>query len=187
MADTTQPSSTVSDLATFGGGCFWCLEAVFDQVKGVESVESGYMGGDRPHPTYEAVCTGTTGYAEIIQVRFKPSVISFTELLEIFFGIHDPTTLNRQGNDVGTQYRSAIFYHSPEQETAAKKTIEKLTKDKLFSSPIVTEVVPASTFYMAEDYHQDYFVQNPSQPYCAYLIGPKVAKFRQQFSEKLKT
>jgi peptide-methionine (S)-S-oxide reductase len=187
MTDTSQATSTGSELATLGGGCFWCLEAVFDQVKGVDRVESGYMGGGRPNPTYEAVCTGTTGYAEIIQIRFDPNVISFRELLEIFFGIHDPTTLNRQGNDAGTQYRSAIFYHSPEQETTAKEMIEKLMNDKLFDTPIVTEVVPISTFYIAESYHQEYFVQNPSQPYCTYLIGPKVAKFRQQFVDKLKS
>jgi peptide-methionine (S)-S-oxide reductase len=187
MTDTSQATSTESELATLGGGCFWCLEAVFDQVKGVDRVESGYMGGGRPSPTYEAVCTGTTGYAEIIQIRFDPNVISFRELLEIFFGIHDPTTLNRQGNDAGTQYRSAVFYHSPEQETTAKEMIEKLMNDKLFDTPIVTEVVPVSTFYIAESYHQEYFVQNPSQPYCTYLIGPKVAKFRQQFVDKLKS
>ena len=187
MTDTSQAPSTGSELATLGGGCFWCLEAVFDQVKGVDRVESGYMGGGRPSPTYEAVCTGTTGYAEIIQIRFDPNVISFRELLEIFFGIHDPTTLNRQGNDAGTQYRSGIFYHSPEQEMTAKEMIEKLTKDQLFDSPIVTEVVPASTFYIAENYHQEYFVQNPAQPYCAYLIGPKVAKFRKKHTDKLKS
>jgi peptide-methionine (S)-S-oxide reductase len=187
MTHTSQPSSTGSELATLGGGCFWCLEAVFDQVKGVESVESGYMGGGRPNPTYEAVCTGTTGYAEIIQIRFDPGVISFGELLGIFFGTHDPTTLNRQGNDSGTQYRSVIFYHSPEQEATAKQVIEALTKDKTFDSPIVTEVVPASTFYMAEHYHQEYYAQNPSQPYCAYLISPKIAKFRKQFAGKLKS
>ena len=187
MTETSPPSALGTELATVGGGCFWCLEAVFDQVKGVESVESGYMGGGRPNPTYEAVCTGRTGYAEIIQIRFDPNVISFRELLEIFFGTHDPTTLNRQGNDAGTQYRSAIFYHSSEQEATAKGVIEQLTKDQLFDSPIVTEVVPASTFYMAEQYHQEYFSQNPSQPYCAYLIGPKVAKFRQQFTDKLKS
>ena len=187
MTDTSQPISTGSELATLGGGCFWCLEAVFDQVKGVNRVESGYMGGERPNPTYEAVCTGTTGYAEIIQMRFDPNMISFKELLEIFFGIHDPTTLNRQGNDAGTQYRSAIFYHSAEQETTANEVIEKLMNDKLFDTPIVTEVVPASTFYIAENYHQEYFAQNPSQPYCAYLISPKIAKFRQQFAGKLKS
>ncbi len=185
MTETSQ--SPDSELATLGGGYFWCLEAVFDQVKGVESVESGYMGGGRPNPTYEAVCTGTTGYAEIIQIQFNPKVISFKKLLEIFFGIHDPTTLNRQGNDSGTQYRSAIFYHSPQQETIAKEVIEQLTNDKLFDTAIVTEVVPISTFYIAEQYHQEYFVQNPSQPYCSYLIGPKVAKFRQQFANKLKS
>ncbi len=185
MTDISQ--SPDSELATLGGGCFWCLEAVFDQVKGVESVESGYMGGGRPNPTYEAVCTGTTGYAEIIQIQFNPKVISFKELLLIFFGIHDPTTLNRQGNDSGTQYRSAIFYHSPQQETIAKEVIEQLTNDKLFDTDIVTEVVPLSKFYIAEQYHQEYFVQNPSQPYCSYLIGPKVAKFRQQFATKLKS
>ena len=187
MTDTSQPTSTGTELATLGGGCFWCLEAVFDQVKGVESVESGYMGGGRPNPTYEAVCTGTTGYAEIIQIRFDPNVISFEEILEIFFGTHDPTTLNRQGNDAGTQYRSVIFYHSPVQEATAKKIIDTLTKGKIFDSPIVTEVVRASTFYMAEHDHQEYYVQNPSQPYCAYLIAPKIAKFRQQFAEKLKS
>lgn len=187
MTDTAQSPSTGSELATLGGGCFWCLEAVFDQVRGVESVESGYMGGGRPNPTYEAVCSGTTGYAEIIQIRFDPRVISFGEILEIFFGTHDPTTLNRQGNDTGTQYRSAIFYHSPEQEATAKEVIEQLTKDKIFNAPIVTEVVPASTFYIAEHYHQEYYVRNPSQPYCAYLISPKIAKFRQQFAHKLKS
>ena len=187
MTDTSQTGTTGSELATLGGGCFWCLEAVFDQVKGVASVESGYMGGGRPNPTYEAVCTGTTGYAEIIQIRFDPRVIAFGELLKIFFGTHDPTTLNRQGNDSGTQYRSAIFYHSPEQEATAKQVIDTLTKDKIFDSPIVTEVVAASTFHMAESYHQEYFAQNPSQPYCAYLISPKIAKFRQQFAGKLKS
>ena len=176
-----------TELTTLGGGCFWCLEAVFDQVKGVESVESGYMGGEYPNPTYEAVCTGNTGHAEVIQIRFNPAVISFREILKIFFGIHDPTTLNRQGNDSGTQYRSAIFHHSPQQESTAKEVIETLTQEKLFDSAIVTEVVPASVFFIAEEYHQDYFTQNPSQPYCTYLIGPKVAKFRQQFSEKLKS
>jgi len=186
MTEISPSSTQEKELATLGGGCFWCVEAVFDQVKGVESVESGYMGGDHPNPTYEAICTGTTGHAEIIQIQFNPKIISFRELLEIFFGIHDPTTLNRQGNDAGTQYRSAIFYHSAEQEAIAKEVIESLTKDELFDSPIVTEVVPASIFFIAEGYHQEYFVQNPSQPYCAYLISPKIAKFRQRFSDKLK-
>lgn len=186
MLDSPTSSSKSNELATLGGGCFWCLEAVFDQVKGVESVESGYMGGGRPDPTYEAVCSGITGHAEVIQIRFDPALITYRELLEIFFGIHDPTTLNRQGNDSGTQYRSAIFTHSSEQETTAKEVIRKLTEEKLFDDPIVTQVVPASPFYIAEDYHQEYFAQNPSQPYCAYLISPKVAKFRQRFTDKLK-
>ncbi len=187
MTDISPASTQEKALATLGGGCFWCLEAVFDQVKGVDSVESGYMGGDHPNPTYEAICTGTTGHAEIIHIEFTPKIISFRELLEIFFGIHDPTTLNRQGSDAGTQYRSAIFYHSAEQEATATEVIGKLTNDELFDSPIVTEVVPALTFFIAEDYHQEYFVQNPSQPYCAYLISPKIAKFRQQFAGKLKS
>jgi peptide-methionine (S)-S-oxide reductase len=186
MPDLSTSSSTGKELATLGGGCFWCLEAVYDQVKGVESVESGYMGGDRPNPTYEAVCTGTTGHAEVIQIRFDPRVITYRELLEIFFGIHDPTTLNRQGNDAGTQYRSAVFYHSSEQEATAHEVIRTLTNEKLFDHPIVTQVVPASPFYIAEDYHQEYFARNPSQPYCAYLINPKVGKFRQRFTDKLK-
>jgi peptide-methionine (S)-S-oxide reductase len=186
MPDPSTSSTTGKELATLGGGCFWCLEAVYDQVKGVESVESGYMGGGRPNPTYETVCTGTTGHAEVIQIRFDPGVMSYRELLEIFFGIHDPTTLNRQGNDEGTQYRSAIFTHSSEQEAIANEVIRTITKEKLFDHPIVTQVVPASPFYIAEDYHQEYFARNPSQPYCAYLINPKVAKFRQRFTDKLK-
>ncbi|MDR4496235.1 MAG: peptide-methionine (S)-S-oxide reductase MsrA [Nitrospirales bacterium] len=179
-------TATSKEIATLAGGCFWCLEAVFDQVKGVESVESGYMGGGRPNPTYEAVCSGTTGHAEVVQVHFNPALITYRELLEIFFGIHDPTTLNRQGNDAGTQYRSAIFYHSTEQKTIAENTIAALTKDRIFSQPIVTQVTEATDFYVAEAYHQEYFARNPSQPYCAYLIGPKVAKFRQRFVDKLK-
>jgi len=186
MPDSSTSSSTEQKLATLGGGCFWCLEAVYDQVKGVESVESGYMGGGSPNPTYEAVCTGTTGHAEVIQIRFDAGVITYRELLEIFFGIHDPTTLNRQGNDEGTQYRSAIFTHSSEQEATANEVIRTLTEEKLFDHPIVTQVVPASPFYIAEDYHQEYFMRNPSQPYCAYLINPKVAKFRQRFTDKIK-
>ncbi|MDH4194006.1 MAG: peptide-methionine (S)-S-oxide reductase MsrA [Nitrospirota bacterium] len=186
MSDSPTSSSTGKELATLGGGCFWCLEAVYDQVKGIESVESGYMGGGRPNPTYEAVCTGTTGHAEVIQIRFEPGVITYRELLEIFFGIHDPTTLNRQGNDAGTQYRSVIFTHSSRQEATANEVIRTLTQEKIFDNPIVTQVVPASPFYIAEDYHQEYFARNPSQPYCAYLINPKVAKFRQRFTDKLK-
>ncbi len=187
MPEFPLPQSTEKELATLAGGCFWSLEAVFDQVKGVESVESGYMGGSRPHPTYEAICTGTTGHAEVVHIQFDPASIGYREILEIFFGIHDPTTLNQQGNDIGTQYRSAIFYHSPEQKTTAHEVIATLTSEKLFEKPIVTEVVAATPFYMGEEYHQEYFQQNPSQPYCAYLISPKVAKFRQQFSDKLKS
>ena len=186
MPDPSSTSPQEKEIATLGGGCFWCIEAVFDQLQGVESVESGYMGGKHPHPSYEAVCTGATGHAEVVQVTFDPSVISFRDILQVFFSIHDPTTLNRQGNDVGTQYRSVIFYHSPEQEVIAKEVIATLTNDQLFSSPIVTEVSPTQAFYMAEHYHQEYFVRNPMQPYCAYLIGPKIAKFRKQFEARLK-
>ncbi len=178
--------SSEKETTTLGGGCFWCLEAAYDQLKGVESVESGYMGGQVQNPTYEAVCMGNTGHAEVVQVMFDPSIISYRELLEIFFAIHDPTTLNRQGNDAGTQYRSAIFYHLPEQKTMAEEVIARFTKEEIFPQPIVTEVVAAETFYIAEDYHQEYFVQNPSQPYCTYLINPKIVKFRQQFTTKLK-
>ncbi len=175
------------EVATLAGGCFWCLEAVYDQLQGVESVESGYIGGSVPNPTYEAVCTGHTGHAEAVRITFAPQVVSYRDLLEIFFAIHDPTTLNRQGNDIGTQYRSAIFYHSPHQKAIAEEVIATLTKEKVFDRPIVTEVVPASTFYAAEPYHQKYFVRNPFQGYCQYVIGPKVAKFRKRFAAKLKS
>ncbi len=174
------------DVATLGGGCFWCIEAVFQHVRGVTTAESGYMGGKHPNPSYEAVCTGATGHAEVVQVTFDPAVVTYRDVLQIFFAVHDPTTLNRQGNDVGTQYRSVIFYHSPEQAATAKQLIVALTADNVFSSPIVTEVSPAQPFYPAEDYHQEYFMRNPNQPYCAYLIAPKLAKFRQQFTAKLK-
>lgn len=179
--------TTTQETATLAGGCFWCLEAVYDQVTGVHSVESGYMGGQVDNPTYEAVCGGRTGHAEVVQVRFDPGVTTFREILEIFFAIHDPTTLNRQGNDVGTQYRSAIFYHSPEQRATADAVIASLVQERVFPNPIVTEVVPASRFYAAEAYHQEYFVRNPFQPYCSYVVGPKVAKFRKAFASKLKT
>ena len=178
--------SVGKETATLAGGCFWCLEAVYDQMKGVESVESGYMGGQTPDPSYEAVCTGQTGHAEVVQIMFDPRVVSYREILEVFFAIHDPTTLNRQGNDVGTQYRSAIFYHSAEQKVLAQDVMTTLTKDKVFDQPIVTEVVPAGPFYVAEDYHQEYFTRNPSQPYCTYVVNPKVAKFRKQFADKMK-
>src|SRR5262245_3342654 len=174
------------ETATLAGGCFWCLEAVFDDMKGVESVESGYMGGRIPAPTYEQVCSGQTGHAEVVRLTFDPSVVSFKEILEVFFVIHDPTTLNRQGNDVGTQYRSAIFYHSAAQKSAAEGVIASLNSNRVYEGPIVTELVPASEFYLAEDYHQEYFRRNPAQPYCAYVVRPKVAKFRKHFLEKLK-
>ena len=175
------------DIATLGGGCFWCIEAMYQHVQGVITVESGYMGGKHPNPSYEAVCTGVTGHAEVVQVTFDPAVVTYRDVLHIFFAVHDPTTLNRQGNDVGTQYRSVIFYHSPEQAAAARDVIATLTTDNVFASPIVTEIAPAQSFYAAEDYHQEYFTRNPAQPYCAYLIAPKLAKFRQQFISKLKT
>ncbi len=176
----------MAEIATLAGGCFWCLEAVYDQTKGVSSVESGYMGGKNADPTYEQVCSGRTGHAEVVRITFDPAVISFRELLEMFFVIHDPTTLNRQRNDTGTQYRSAIFTHSPEQKQTAEAVIAAFTKDKVYENPIVTEVVPATTFYVAEAYHQEYFTRNPSQGYCTYVVGPKVAKFRKQFAARLK-
>src|SRR5439155_18139536 len=166
---------------------FWCLEAVFDDLKGVASVESGYMGGHLPDPSYRRVCDGDTGHAEVVQIRFDPDVASFTDLLDVFFTVHDPTTLNRQGNDVGTQYRSAIFYHTPEQKAAAEAKIAEMEQKGIWGEPIVTEVTPASTFYVAEDYHQEYFARNPTQGYCMAVVNPKVAKFRKLFAEKLKT
>jgi len=174
------------EIATLAGGCFWCLEAVFDDLKGVESVESGYMGGDLKNPTYEDVCSGTSGHAEVVQIAFDPKVLSFGEILEVFFVIHDPTTLNYQGNDYGPQYRSAIFYHSPAQKEAAEQTIARLNAQKLWNKPIVTEITPASTFYIAETGHQEYFQRNPYQPYCMMVVQPKVAKFRKKFLGKLK-
>ena len=174
------------EVATLAGGCFWCLEAVYDEVKGVDSVESGYMGGRKPNPSYEEVCSGETGHAEVVQVTFDPKVVSYKELLEVFFVIHDPTTLNRQGNDAGTQYRSAIFYHSPEQKRVAEQTIGELESEKLFDTHIVTQVVPAEPFYPAEDYHREYFQRNQGQPYCQFVVAPKVAKFRRKFLDKVK-
>jgi len=176
-----------TEMATLAGGCFWCLEAVFDQLQGVQSVESGYMGGDSPNPSYEAVCTGETGHAEVVRINFDPAVVSYRDLLAVFFTIHDPTTLNRQGNDRGTQYRSAIFFHTPEQEQAAREVIANLTSKALFSDRIVTQVVPATTFWQAEDYHQEYFERVGSQnPYCTFVVEPKVAKFRKHFTDRLK-
>ena len=175
-----------SEIATLAGGCFWCLEAVFDELRGVESVESGYMGGHLDHPTYEDVCTGETGHAEVVRIIFDPSTVSFRELLEVFFVIHDPTTLNRQGNDVGTQYRSAIFYQSDAQKTVAEEVIAILGAAKLWDARIVTELTPVSTFYPAEGYHQEYYQRNPRQPYCMAVVEPKVRKFRKHFLDRLK-
>jgi peptide-methionine (S)-S-oxide reductase len=175
-----------SETATLGGGCFWCLEAVYDQLRGVTDVVSGYSGGTVPNPTYEQVCAKRTGHAEVVQITFDPGVISFRDILKVFFAIHDPTTLNRQGNDVGPQYRSVIFYHSPEQKAAAEETIAELGREGLWPRPIVTEVTPFQAFYPAEDYHQEYFVRNPYQGYCQAIVAPKVAKFRKMFLESLK-
>lgn len=176
-----------NDVATLAGGCFWCLEAVFDQLEGVQSVESGYMGGHRAEPTYEEVCSGSTGHAEVVRVTFDPAVVAYRDLLAVFFTVHDPTTLNRQGNDVGTQYRSAIFFHTPEQEKAAREVVARLSEEKVWANPIVTEIVPAMTFWQAEDYHQEYFERVGSQnPYCSFVVEPKVAKFRKHFFERLK-
>jgi peptide-methionine (S)-S-oxide reductase len=181
----TQPHDA-NEIATLGGGCFWCLEAVFDDLKGVVSVESGYMGGHLEHPSYADVCGGDSGHAEVVQIRFDPSALGFRELLEVFFAIHDPTTRNRQGNDAGPQYRSAIFTHSPEQQAAAAQVIAKLDAAGLWSKPIVTEVVPAKAFYIAETEHQEYYQRNPYQPYCMMVVEPKVAKFRKHFTDRLK-
>jgi peptide-methionine (S)-S-oxide reductase len=175
-----------SEVVTLGGGCFWCTEAVFSDLRGVEKVESGYSGGTVPNPTYEQVCTGTTGHAEVVQVTFDPSVISLREILQVFLTTHDPTTPNRQGPDIGTQYRSAIFYRTPEQQATAQQVIQELTRAELWRAPVVTEVKPFTAFYKAEDYHQEYFAHNGNQPYCRAVIAPKVAKFRQQYREKLK-
>ena len=172
--------------ATLAGGCFWCLEAVFDDLKGVESVESGYSGGHASNPTYAQVCDGDTGHAEAVRVTFDPAVMSFADLLKVFFTIHDPTTLNRQGNDVGTQYRSAIFYHDDEQKKIAEEVVREIGAAKIWDDPIVTEVTPFEKFYIAEDYHQEYFKKNPFQGYCRVVIAPKVAKFRKQFVDRLK-
>jgi peptide-methionine (S)-S-oxide reductase len=174
------------EVATLAGGCFWCLEAVYDELNGVVDVVSGYSGGTKPNPSYEAVCTGQTGHAETVQLIFDPKMVSFRELLEVFFTIHDPTTLNRQGADVGTQYRSAIFYHNPEQKAVAEQVIRDLEEQQVWDKPIVTELIPFSTFFPAEAYHQEYFKRNPYQGYCMAIIAPKVAKFRQKYLEKLK-
>jgi peptide-methionine (S)-S-oxide reductase len=183
---TSNAGSAGVETAVLGGGCFWCLEAVFDQVIGVTAVESGYAGGTTPNPTYRQVCSGTTGHAEVVRVTFDPTVITFAEVLEIFFAIHDPTTPNRQGHDVGTQYRSAIFATTPEQQRIAGETIARLDVDGPWDAPIVTEVTPLSIYYPAEDYHQEYFVRNGGQPYCQVVIAPKVTKFRNSFRHRLR-
>lgn len=174
------------ETATLAAGCFWCVEAVFDDLKGVEDVVSGYSGGHTENPTYREVCDGNTGHAEVIQIKFDPAEISFKEILQIFFSVHDPTTLNRQGHDIGTQYRSAIFYHSDEQKRVAEETIAEVNAEGIWDAPIVTEVTPFDKLYMAEDYHQEYFANNPNVPYCAAVVAPKVAKFRQKFVGRLK-
>ena len=174
------------EIATLAGGCFWCLEAAFQDLKGVETVESGYSGGSVPHPSYEQVCTGTTGHAEVVQITFDPQVVTFRDLLHVFFTIHDPTTLNRQGGDVGTQYRSAIFYHGPEQKAEAQRVIAELQAEQVWDDPIVTELTPFEHFYPAEEYHRDYFRRNPNQGYCRAVIAPKVAKVRKLYLDKLK-
>lgn len=179
-------SQNSTEVTTLGGGCFWCLEAVFVELQGVEKVESGYSGGTVPHPSYEQVCTGTTGHAEVAQITFDLDVISFREILQVFFATHDPTTLNRQGADVGTQYRSVIFYHDEEQKKIAEEMIDELNSADIWPNPIVTEVEPLENYYKAEDYHQDYYKYNSQQPYCQAVITPKLAKFRKNFAEKLK-
>jgi peptide-methionine (S)-S-oxide reductase len=173
-----------SETAVLGGGCFWCTEAVYLEVKGVTSVESGYTGGQAPDPTYEQVCAGDTGHAEVVKLEFDPDVISYHDLLEIFFTIHDPTTLNRQGNDVGTQYRSVIYYQSPQQEATARRVIAEMAN--VWDAPIVTELAPAQPYYKAEEYHQDYFRQHPLQGYCAFVVAPKVAKFKKTYAHRMK-
>lgn len=182
-AATTENIGTL-ELATLGGGCFWCIEPIFQDLKGVTKVVSGYTGGHLKNPTYKDICTGTTGHAEVIQVTFDPAVVTYREILEIFFTIHDPTTLNRQGNDAGTQYRSVVYYHSPEQKTAAEAV--KLASAEIWDDPIVTEISALDTFYPAENYHQNYYKTNPYQPYCSIVITPKVKKFREKYKHKLK-
>jgi peptide-methionine (S)-S-oxide reductase len=175
-----------TEIATLGAGCFWCVEAVYDQLKGVVSVESGYSGGYIKNPTYKEVCSEITGHAEVCQISYNPDIISFGDILSVFWTIHNPTTLNRQGADVGSQYRSAIFYHSEEQKQIALEQIKLIANEKLYDDPIVTEVTPFTNFYKAENYHQEYFVNNPNQPYCRFVVGPKVEKFQKLFENLLK-
>jgi peptide-methionine (S)-S-oxide reductase len=184
LAPNTAPPG--KEIATLAGGCFWCLEAVYDQLKGVESVESGYTGGHVTDPSYRQVCDGDTGHAEVVRITYDPKVVGFGDLLDVFFVIHDPTQLNRQGNDVGTQYRSAVFYHSPEQKRIAQEKVAELARQGVYDDRIVTEIAEAGPFYVAEDYHQEYFANNPYQGYCMAVVAPKVAKFRKHFIGKLK-
>jgi peptide-methionine (S)-S-oxide reductase len=185
-SERKETTAANTEIATLAGGCFWCLEAVYDDLRGVASVESGYMGGRVENPSYEDVCSGETGHAEVVQIRFDPAQISYRELLEVFFVIHDPTTPDRQGNDVGTQYRSAIFYHTEEQRRTAEEMMERIGAAKLWRNPIVTQIAPAAKFWVAEDYHQEYFARNPYQGYCMAVVEPKVAKFRKHFRDRLK-
>lgn len=180
------PTDAEKETATLGGGCFWCLEPVYDGLRGVEDVVSGYAGGEVANPSYEAVCSGRTGHAEVVQVTFDPREVSFREILEVFFTVHDPTTLNRQGADVGTQYRSVIFYHTPEQKRTAEEVVRGLEAERVWEDPIVTEIAPLDVFYPAEAYHQEYYARNPYQPYCQVVVAPKVAKFRKRFLDRLK-
>jgi len=175
-----------TETAILGGGCFWCVEAAIKQLQGVESVRSGYMGGASPNPTYQQVCSGKTGHVEVAEITFDPSVITYSDLLRVFFTLHDPTTLNRQGNDVGEQYRSVIFYRDEAQKKTAEEVIAELTRDKVFKDPIVTAIEPASAFYVAEDYHQDYFANNSMQPYCMFVVAPKVLKISEKYAQRLK-
>lgn len=177
---------TENEIATLAAGCFWCVEAVFDALAGVEDVVSGYSGGHKEEPTYQEVCSETTGHAEVVQITFDPDQLEFADLLRIFFTVHDPTTLNRQGNDIGSSYRSAIFYHSDEQRAAAEKVVAEITAEGIYDAPIVTEITPFTKFWPAENYHQEYFANNPNQPYCAAVVAPKVAKFRQKFASRLR-
>ena len=186
MDQSPTPLSPTSSVATLAGGCFWCLEAVFDELQGVLQVESGYTGGALANPSYEQVCTGQTGHAEAVQITFDPAIITYPDLLDVFFTIHDPTTRNRQGADVGPQYRSAIFYHSPEQKADAEAVMARISAARLWPAPLVTEVTPFQTFYVAEAYHQEYFQRNPGQGYCRVVVAPKVAKFRQHYLQRLK-
>ena len=185
MSSEKQGNSNL-EVVTLGGGCFWCTEVVFEELNGVESVESGYSGGTVANPTYEQVCTGRTGHAEVVQVTFDPRAVSLKDVLRVFFTVHDPTTLNQQGADVGTQYRSAVFYRNPQQEQAAREVIAEFTKLRIWDDPIVTELTPFKAFYKAEDYHQGYFQSNPNKPYCRLVVAPKVQKFREKFAAQLK-